>query len=99
MVTELRNAFAQPDGGPALDLLASRIKASKKRPVVRLIRLCQRPIDDDDNLSSSVRYLLNAIKRSRLILDDSRKEIRLKVTQEKVKTRKERGTRIEIEYP
>jgi hypothetical protein len=99
MATKIPDAFSEQNGGPALDQLVSRIKASTERPHVSIIRVCRRPIKDEDNLYSSVRYILNAIKYSRLILDDSRKAISLEITQEIAARGQEYGTRIKIEYP
>jgi hypothetical protein len=97
MATSLRDSEPEPDGGKALECLAQRIKASTKRTHVRIVRVCSRPIKDEDNLFGSVRYILNALKYSKLILDDSKEAIRLEVTEEVSSTH--RGTRIEITYP
>lgn len=69
----------------------SRVVVSIKRRSTHLL--------DRDNLWGSCTVLINRLRACHLIPNDDEIAIDLRVTQEKVKTRKECGTFVEIIYP
>lgn len=97
--TRLCGPIPKCDAGVALDPPRETQTSSKTRPVVRLVRRSTRGIEDEDNgPAPGYKALLDAIRYSGLIQDDSRKAIDLQVSQEKVR-KGEVGTLIEITYP
>ena len=72
----------EDEGG---DVRRSRIRITSKR--CRLL--------DPDNLC--VKYIIDALRYCKVIKDDTTKEIEVFIKQEKVKTRKEEKTVIEVE--
>jgi hypothetical protein len=60
------------------------------------ITLRRTRLQDGDNAASGCKWIVDAIKRQRLIIDDSPKYIRLEVLQEQVATEAEIGTLVEI---
>ena len=72
-------------------------ETSTGRTVVRIVsfrtRLC-----DTDNLCGGCKYAVDALRYNGLIPNDDPQSIELRVTQIKVKTRKQERTEIEIIY-
>ncbi len=94
----LRNTVAKSNALPALDGCAPREPEGGNRIVVRIERRSVRALDPD-NLTGSVKGLIDCLRYAKLIPDDDDKTIDLRVSQIRVKTRKEVGTFIEIIYP
>ena len=82
----------------ALDNSVHREAQSSARTIVSIVRASTRSLDQD-NLVGSVKSLLDCLRLARLIRDDTTEAIELHVSQVKVKTRKEQGTLVQIEYP
>jgi hypothetical protein len=70
-------------------------KGANGRIIVEITR-CSTSLLDADNLGGSVKYLLDAIRCTKLIPNDDPASIELKVSQIKVARRKEVGTHIRI---
>ena len=75
----------EPEEDEGGDFCRRRIRITSKR--CRLL--------DPDNLC--VKYIIDALRYTKVIKDDTTKEIEVFIKQEKVKTRKEEKTVIEIE--
>ena len=75
----------EPEEDEGGDFRRSRIRITSKR--CRLL--------DPDNLC--VKYIIDALRYTKVIKDDTTKEIEVFIKQEKVKTRKEEKTIIEVE--
>ena len=75
----------EPEEDEGGDFRRSRIRITSKR--CRLL--------DPDNLC--VKYIIDALRYTKVIKDDREKDIRLEIFQVKVKTRKEEKTVIEVE--
>jgi hypothetical protein len=90
---------SEPEQNPvgALDSGLLRETESGARVVVRIERRSTNLLDPD-NLTGSVKSLLDCLRAAKLIHDDDSQSITLSVTQSKVKTRKEAGTFVELIY-
>jgi hypothetical protein len=84
----LSAALEQDDGGKA---------QSAARALVRIERRSTRMLDPD-NLWGSVKPVIDCLRVAKLIPGDGPDQIRLEVAQTKVKSTKEVGTYVEIEY-
>lgn len=73
----------------------AREEMRRGRFEVRIIRRSTNLLDKD-NLYGGVKFACDALRYAKLIREDDPESIELIVTQEKVKTRKEIGTIIEI---
>ena len=72
--------------------------ASVPRRIVRIASFRRRLLDFD-NLAGGCKYFLDCCKYAQLIPDDRPQDIILEVRQEKVNTKQEERTEIEIELP
>jgi hypothetical protein len=84
----------------ALSIMEDRARreASRRPSVnVRIYRLSTGDLDSG-NLENSPKALVDCLRDSRVIEDDDQEHITLEVIPVKVKTRKEQGTLVEIEY-
>jgi hypothetical protein len=88
----------QRDKTPALDKTTEGEAQSLGRVVVRFTQYRVQLLDDD-NLAGSIKDLLDGVKHSHLIRDDSSKEIDLQVNQIKVQHHSDERTEIEITWP
>ncbi len=92
---------AAQDAKPEPDALqAVVLRHEDETPSVGRTRVCitRRSTGtlDEDNLHGSVKSLLDGLQKAGLIRSDSQEDIKLEVKQERVKTRKEQGTLLEI---
>ena len=94
----ISNPKPKPNALSPLESGAVAQQKSGPRVVVRITRCSIRELDPD-NLGGSVQSLVDCLRYARLITEDSCKAIDLQVSQAKVKTRKECGTFVTIEYP
>ena len=65
------------------------------RRVVRITSVRNRLLDPD-NLVGGCKYIIDALRKAKVIKDDTEKDICLEVYQVKVKTRKEEKTIIKV---
>ncbi len=93
----LFNPVAKPDPLPALEGGSTPEPPGDQRIVVSIKRRSTRTLDPD-NLGASVKALVDCLRYAKLIPEDDAETIDLLVTQEKVKSRKEQGTFVEIIY-
>ncbi len=70
----------------------------QNRPVVRIVR-CARHLLDPDNLTASVKFLVDRLCEAGLIAGDTEADIELQVSQLEVTQTKEVGTSVRIFYP
>jgi hypothetical protein len=54
---------------------------------------------DPDNLIGGTKYFIDSLRYAGLLHDDREVDITLSVSQEKVSTKKEEGTEIQVTYP
>jgi hypothetical protein len=95
--TRVFNPFAEHPLSPALEQDDGGKAKSTARPLVRITRRSRRMLDRD-NLWGSAKIIIDQLRASEIIHDDDEESIRLEVAQTKVKTAKEIGTVVEIEY-
>ncbi|MDE1170897.1 MAG: hypothetical protein PW734_06790 [Verrucomicrobium sp.] len=95
LAAPIPDAKPQPHAGPALAAPAQDEKRRGPRLVVRVTRRARRLLDVD-NGSGGCKPLLDAIRYRGLIRDDNPHEIDFQFRQERVGTRSEEGTLIEI---
>lgn len=90
----------EPERGPvhALDEKECGKATSRERIVVSVTRCSTRSLDED-NLYGSCKAVIDHLRYSGLIPEDSQEAISLTCHQEPVRTRKEHSTKIKITYP
>lgn len=94
----LPDAKPQRHKAPALDSATTRKAASLPRITVRFVGYRVRLLDPD-NFAGSVKDLLDGLRHSGLVLGDEPWRIRLETEQEKVRSKKDEKTLIDISYP
>jgi hypothetical protein len=97
VVTGISNSFSKYPLSPALEQDDGGKTKGAARALVRIERRSRRLLDPD-NLWGSVKPILDCLRLSKLIVGDGPDQIRLEVAQTKVKSAKEIGTFVEIEY-
>ena len=93
----VRDSESEQDPMVALDSGLFRETESRQSVVVRIERRSTNLLDPD-NLTGSVKSLLDCARSAKLIHDDDSQSITLSVTQSRVKTRKEAETIVELIY-
>ena len=88
----------QQDPAPALERPAAREETSVGRVTVRVVSYRCRPTDAD-NLAGGCKGLIDGLRAAHLVRNDDPASIRLIVEQEKVSSRAEQRTEIELIYP
>jgi hypothetical protein len=68
------------------------------RPHVSIVRCSTRKLEKYDNLAGSCKALLDCLRYSGLIADDTEEAITCDISQEKVVSRKDHKTKLVIEY-
>lgn len=94
---EVRNSVPESNAAATLDSMEKREGESQACVRVRFTGYRVRLLDPD-NFAGSVKDLLDCLRQSLLIVDDSPDHIILETTQQKVGTRKEERTEIVITY-
>lgn len=97
VVESILRTFPELAEGATLGGLAQTKNGCGKRVVVRITR-CSLGYLDTDNLYASAKPMLDCLRESGFIADDSPKDIHLEVRQIQVARRKEVGTYVEIIY-
>lgn len=95
---QVPDAKPERDKAPTLDRAVPREGKGVERIRVRFIGYRARPLDPD-NFAGSIKNLLDGLRASKLIPDDSPEFITLETEQVKVKSYKEECTVIEIWKP
>jgi hypothetical protein len=72
---------------------------SRGVPVVRIINYTTHPIDEWDNLKGGSKFLVDQLRYSGLIREDTKEAVEIKISQVKVRHYNETGTRVQIFYP
>lgn len=86
---------SQPAAGQTLDAPAPGEEKGRSRITVRITR-CARKLLDADNFAGGCKAIIDRLRYSGYIVDDNPAAVRLEFEQEKVRTKKEEGTRIEL---
>lgn len=97
MVAQLYSKKPEPVVQEALERCLAGKDTHKARVTVRIIR-CSVGSLDPDNLTGSVKWIIDGLRAAGLIEDDTAAQINLDVSQLQVATRKAQGTYIEIIY-
>jgi hypothetical protein len=95
LARRLSHSKPQSAAGPALDASPQRKEKSGRRITVRITR-CARKLLDADNFAGGCKAIIDRLRYSGYIVDDNPAAIKLEFEQEKVRTKKEEGTRIEL---
>ncbi len=82
----------------ALEGSVSGKAGSRARPHVSVVRCSTRKLEKYDNLPGSCKAILDCLRYSKLITDDTEEAITLDVSQTKAANRKDHKTLITIEY-
>lgn len=94
----LQSAQPQHDAPKPLAKVAGRKEKSVARIALRY-RIYRIRLQDPDNAAAGTKAITDGLRRCGLIPNDSPEEISLTVEQQKVKTKSEQRTEIEIAYP
>lgn len=94
----IQSAKPEPITPKPLERVAKRKEKSVARIALRY-RIYRVRLQDPDNAAAGTKAITDGLRRCGLIQNDSPQEISLTVEQEKVRTRTEERTELEIIYP
>jgi hypothetical protein len=95
LARRVSHAQPQPAAGSALDAPAQGKEKSGRRITVRVTRYARKLLDAD-NFAGGCKPIIDQLRYTGHIPDDNPAAIKLEFEQEKVRTKKEEGTRIEL---
>lgn len=96
--TKLSRPVPERDAGQTLERPSQAQNEGSPRVTLRIIGFRCRPLDTD-NFCGGAKHLIDSVRESGLIPDDSPEHITLITEQVKVAHKGEERTKIEIEYP